>query len=57
MTVRLTELREEVRSIYCNDAHVFCGQGMNKVMVYDLASGQLSRELVPSQLRPGYTLF
>ena len=56
MTVRLTELREEVRSIYCDDAHGFCGQGMNKVMVYDLASGQLSRELVPSQLRPSYTL-
>ena len=30
---------------------------MNKVMVYDLASGQLARELVPSQLRPGYTLY
>jgi len=56
MTVRLTELREEVRRIYCDDAHVFCGQGLNKVMVYDLASGQLARELVPSHLRPDYTI-
>ena len=44
-TKRLAEVGQEIESIYCNDANVFCGMG-NKVNVYDLASGKLSRELV-----------
>ena len=48
-------MREKVESIYANDAHVFCGQGFNRVMVYDLATGQLSRELTPGCTLYDYT--
>jgi len=44
-TKRLAEVGQEIESIYCNETNVFCGMG-NKVNVYDLASGKLSRELV-----------
>ena len=49
-TERLAEVGQRIRSIYCNDAHVFCAMGYT-VNVYDLArGGKLSRELRPSYL-------
>ena len=51
---QVAETREEIESIHCNDAYVFCGRE-NKVRVYDFASGQLIRELIPSQ--PGSPLY
>ena len=55
MTKQLAEIGQRIDSIYCNDAHVFCGMGFNKVRVYDFATGQLSRELIQSHLEPDYS--
>ena len=51
MRIWLTETKEGVESIYCNDAHVFCGLKDN-VRVYNLESGELTKELTPIELKP-----
>ena len=49
MTERLAESRGGILSIHCNDTHAFCRQGNGTVGVYNLGSGQLTRELAPPE--------
>ena len=39
--------KEEVRSLFCNNKHIFCGEGSGLVRVYTVASGEYVRDLVP----------
>ena len=41
---------EGVDTIFCNDAHVFCGLGSGKVGVYNLATGQWVTDLMPGEV-------
>ena len=48
LSVRMGEVTEAtscILSIYCNDTHAFCGHGNGTVGVYNLGSGQLTRNL------------
>ena len=40
---------EMVTTLYCNDKHIFCGQGSGLVRVYTVASGEYVRDLVPRE--------
>ena len=40
---------EMVTSLYCNDKHIFCGQGSGLVRVYTVTSGEYVRDLVPRE--------
>ena len=41
--------QEMVTSLYCNDKHIFCGQGSGLVRVYTVTSGEYVRDLVPRE--------
>ena len=57
VTVQLSEVGQQIESIYANDGYVFCGIRENsKVRVYDFASGRLIRELTPSWTLTGFSL-
>ena len=43
----LGRAKESVTSLYCNDKHIFCGQGSGLVRVYSVTSGEWIRDLVP----------
>ena len=43
----LGRAKERVTSLYCNDKHIFCGQGSGLVRVYNVTSGEWIRDLVP----------
>ena len=52
--------KEEVTSLFCNNMHIFCGEGSGLVRVYTVASGEYVRDLVPrdspsSEPNPGRT--
>ena len=39
--------KEKVTSLFCNNKHIFCGEGSGLVRVYTVASGEYVRDLVP----------
>ena len=43
----LGRAKEKVTSLFCNDKHIFCGQGSSLVRVYKVTSGEWVRDLVP----------
>ena len=54
ITVELGQARERVCSMFCNDAHVFCGQGNGIVAVYSQISGEWVRDLTPGEVGTGF---
>ena len=49
---QLGRAKEKVMSLFCNDKHIFCGQGSGLVRVYLVASGEYVRDLVPREPNP-----
>ena len=49
VTERLADSRWGIMSIHCDDIHAFCGQENGIVGVYNLRSGQLTKELAPPE--------
>ena len=49
---QLGRAKEKVMSLFCNDKHIFCGQGSGLVRVYTVSSGEYVRDLVPRESNP-----
>ena len=46
---QLGRAKEKVTSLFCNNKHIFCGQGSGMVRVYTVTSGEYVRDLMPKE--------